>query len=144
MLGATPGLTDHDLATVAVVNGHLEKTFGEVPVMFRTQEDIANLTYDQAMWCMRWARRTLLSHLLHQELHEHMLDDCGDYLSAATDNWEHLFNYYFNTDGDEASFVAAVKDWLQRAEDIGGCDGEIRFDLVSNELQDLMYYPDAL
>lgn len=142
MLGATPNLSKHDLATVAVVNAHLERVLGQVPTMFRTQEDIANLTYDQALWCMRWARRTLLSHLLHQELHEHMEDDCGDYLSAATDNWNFFWEAWDQGDGTEASFVATVKEWLQDAETIGGCDGEVRFDLVSEELADLLYYPE--
>lgn len=150
-MDASPDLDKTGQVTISVVSGYLERAFGPVPIMFRTQEDIANLTDDQALWCLRWARRTLLSHLLHQELHEHMLDDCGDYLQGATENWYKLWKAYFDNDGDEALLIATVKEWLQGSvgdeygpgSDLYGCDGDIRFEIVSEELQDLLYYPET-
>lgn len=110
------------------------------PPMFHTRDQIENLTHPQAMEVMRAARRMLLMTLLTQEHHEHMLDDCGDDLSAATDNWEALHGLYFNNDGTD--FEVHVKNWLLDEDHVGlgGCDGEIRHNLLSENLLEELYY----
>src|SRR5215471_10238554 len=59
---------------------------------------IDDLTPDQGLEVLRAVRRTLLMQLLHQELHEHMMDDCGDYLMGATENWVKLYDTMFTND----------------------------------------------
>jgi hypothetical protein len=117
----------------------LRRTYPQPPT-FHTKEEIENLTDDQAMEVMRYVRRMLLDQLLFQEYHEHMLDDCGDYLTAASDNWTWLHDAYFNNDGE--GFTDFVINWLTNEKDypLGGSDGEARFDLLSEELMEELFY----
>lgn len=112
------------------------------PPMFHTRDQIDNLTYPQALGVIRAARRMLLMTLLTQEHHEHMLDDCGDDLDAATHNWYRLHNAYFANDGDEDHVRNDVQKWLLDADDegLGGSDGEIRHMILSENLLEELYH----
>jgi hypothetical protein len=56
------------------------------------------------------------------------LDDRGDYLAAAIDNYHRLFHAYWDNDGDSKAFVTEVKNFLSEpVNEWGGSDGEIRF-----------------
>lgn len=95
---------------------------------------IEKLTFGEACVILRTARRMLTLVLLDQEEHEHMADDCGDDLLAATENWVTLFEAYSNTSGDDKAFTEEVKNFLLEPEtNWGGCDGEIRMMLVEND-----------
>jgi hypothetical protein len=107
------------------------------PHVFHSDDEIRNMTDEQADDVLRFVRRELLNQLMFQEYHEHMLDDCGDYLTAATDGWNYLHDAYFTNDGtDFTSYVQAYL--LARHDDDqypwGGCDGEARYALLSEEL----------
>lgn len=110
------------------------------PIRFEDWESVENLTEDQAHQVIRAARRMLLEHLLSQELHEHMLDDCGDYLAAATDGWGWLYGVYFNNDGESATVIEEVKKFLKVDETypLGGSDGEIRNDLLTEDMMNFI------
>lgn len=56
---------------------------------------------EEAIEFLRTARRGLAIQLLHQEDHEHMLDDCGDDLNHATDLWLAVWQSYFMNDGSD-------------------------------------------
>ena len=121
--------------------GPIEGMLAEVlpsPIVFSSRKEIEELTWEQAMEVIRAARRMLLTQLLYQEYHEHMGDDCGDYLQAACENWHYLWTTYFDNDGDETIVVNTIKDWLLNPDDpiygLGGCDGEIRYNLLTEEL----------
>lgn len=93
-------------------------------------KEVEELTLEQAAEVIRMARRCLAEHLLCQETHEHMDDDCGDYLAAATWNWNRLFHLYWDNDGDEQVVLEGVKDFLrQHPLDWEATDGEIRYSL---------------
>jgi hypothetical protein len=93
-----------------------------------------DVDFEHAREVLREARRMLVIQLQSQENHEHMLDDCGDYLYAATENWNRLFSAYWENDGDETAFVRAVREFLKESPtEWLGCDGEIRYDLWSDE-----------
>lgn len=113
------------------------------PILFEARSEIENLTDEQAWEVMRAVRRALLMQLLHQEYHEHMLDDCGDYLEAASFNWNHIWNEFFMNDGE--GFTERVKKWLlnETGEGLLGSDGEIRFDLIAEPLLEDIYYKEA-
>ena len=110
-------------------------------IKFEDWESVDSLDFREACEVVRAARRMLLIHLIGQETHEHMLDDCGDYLTAATDNWNYLHGIYFNNDGDEAVLIAEVKKFLKAEEPyaMGGCDGDIRFDILTEAMLDQIY-----
>lgn len=111
-------------------------------LVFNSREEVEALTFDQAMNVLASARECLIEQLISQRTHAHLLDDCGDYLTAATDNWAKLYGAYFNNDGDEIFFVREVKKFLLTFPNdhnndpdgfdypYGGSDGEIRFTLV--------------
>ncbi len=111
------------------------------PPMFHTRDQIDNLTYEKALEVIRAARRMLLMTLLTQEHHEHMLDDCGDDLAAATDNWATLHRAYFANDGDPDHVRNDVQKWLLDADNqgLGGSDGEIRFVILSERVLEEVY-----
>jgi hypothetical protein len=110
-----------------------------LPIQFQTREEIENLTHEQALEVLRAARRLLTLSLLGQEYHEHMLDDCGDYLTAAVDNFNHLYHAYW--DNDAVDFHIRVKEWLldKDNEGLGGSDGEIRLEILSQNLLEEIY-----
>lgn len=112
------------------------------PPHFTTRDQIMAMTDDEAMRVMRAARRMLMTQLLYQEYHEHMLDDCGDYLAAATENWANLHAAYFDNDG--AGFTTFVQTWLLDADNfpLGGSDGEVRFSLLDEALLEEVFYND--
>lgn len=56
---------------------------------------------EEAIEFLRNVRRGLAIQLLHQEDHEHMLDDCGDDLNHATELWQCCWESYFNNDGTD-------------------------------------------
>jgi len=111
----------------------LEEAWANAPVnVFHTKADVEALEEDRALAIMRFARRALVLQLLHQEHHEHMTDDCGDYLFAALDNFRRIFDMIqdWGTQGIEER----MKEWLlEGPEEWLGCDGEIRFDLFTED-----------
>ena len=95
-------------------------------LVFHSKGEVEALTDEQAMAVLDVVRETLIDTLEAQRNHPHLLDDCGDYLFAATDNWTHLFGRYFNNDGND--FTPYVKQWLLAPlDDWGASDGEARF-----------------
>lgn len=103
------------------------------PIPFTSREEVEEMDEARARDVLRVVRRKLMFHLLNQETHEHMSDDCGDYLAAASDNWSTLWNGYNLSDGTD--LVAITKRWLLSDPNEGefpwgGSDGEIRFTLV--------------
>lgn len=56
---------------------------------------------EAALEFLKTARRGLAVQLLHQEGHEHMLDDCGDDLNHATELWQACWDSWFNNDGTD-------------------------------------------
>jgi hypothetical protein len=127
----SPDLTVEQLATLEKMSQHLSHIFPE-PITI-TEEDLANgLTEDQAWAVHRAARRMLLVHLLHQEFHQHVMDDCGDYLSAASDGWTAVFNDgWMNDFQDYPAHITAYLTDLDRYP-VGGCDGEVRLSIIPN------------
>ena len=97
-----------------------------------TLQQVDVLTEEQALEVLHAARRAMLFQGLMQETHDHLGDDCGDYLEAATSNWNTLWEAFFNSDG--ADIVEAVKLFLRETPDgWGGSDGEIRFSILPEE-----------
>jgi hypothetical protein len=97
-----------------------------------TEEEIGNLTEDQANLVMYAARRTLLVHLFAQEFHQHMGDDCGDYLAAATSGWQAVFeDAWMNDFQGYTDHITTYLTDLDRYP-VGGCDGEVRISIVPN------------
>lgn len=107
---------------------------------FYNKAQVANIDLETAFAVVRAARRMLLLNLMHAELHEHVTDDCGDYLKAATDNWHRLFHDLHDTDVLEEEVLRRVKEFLlEPASEWLGSDGEIRFELFSDEYQEASY-----
>jgi hypothetical protein len=126
-----PDLSIEELATIEKITQRLSEMFPDpTPI---PQEDLdRGLTEEQAWAVHRAARRMLLIHLLHQEIHQHVMDDCGDYLTAATDGWNYVFTEAWMNDfqGYPDHIKAYLTD-LERYPE-GGCDGEVRLSLVHN------------
>jgi hypothetical protein len=101
-----------------------------------TKEEVANLTQDQAARIRIATRRMLMFQLLYQEYHWHEMDDCGDYLTAATDNWANLYGALFMNDFQDE--ISETQKFLldYDAYPIGGCDGEIRQDILPDGWED--------
>jgi len=89
-----------------------------------------NMTPEQAALVRIAVRRNLLMTLLSQEYHWHEVDDCGDYLTAATDNWSALYSNLWNDDFQDE--IGETRKFLTDfdAYPIGGSDGEIRHDIL--------------
>ena len=98
-----------------------------------TEEDMGSpITEDQAYRVMYAARRCLLIHLFGQEFHQHMGDDCGDYLEAASSGWSAVFTEAWMNDFQD--YPDHIKNYLTDLEryPVGGCDGEVRYDILTN------------
>lgn len=128
----------------------IDQRLGEIltrPPTFDSLDQIDNLDHETAKKVIQAARRKLLFQLLSMETHEHWFDDCGDDLQIATENWAYLHDLYFGSDGDPETVIQGVKQWLDPRErnkeddvhSFGGSDGEIRFDLLSEELINIHY-----
>ena len=118
----------------------LESHFPDPP-QFSTDADIEALDNDGALNVLRCTRRVLVSSLLHQESHEHMTDDCGDYLTAALDGFAWLFDAYESAPSNE-DFVSSVKAYLRFDEaryPEGACDGDARYAMLSQALLDSIH-----
>jgi hypothetical protein len=122
--------------TITTAESELARVFPEPPKL--NPSDIANLTPEQAQHVYRATRRALLFQLLYQEYHEHVLDDCGDYLVAALDNFHRLHMELFNNDFANAvetvqhflnDFCAGVDD-EDLAYPIQASDGDVRFSIL--------------
>jgi hypothetical protein len=130
MTWQAPDLNDEGLRTIQRIQNELGELW-KAPKKL-TAEEIQNLTPEQAMAVRIHVRRVLVFQLLFQEYHMHEMDDCGDYLSAATDNWYCLFTNLWNNDfQDEVEETKRFLKDLNRYP-VGGCDGEARIDLVVN------------
>jgi hypothetical protein len=123
-----PDLTEEQQHRVDQLLNELEELLPQ-PVQL-TVEDIRNLTEEQAQAVRIATRRMLVFQLLHQERHWHELDDCGDYLTAATENWAALYGNLWSNDFQNE--VEETKAFLTDSEKYpeGGCDGEIRYSLL--------------
>jgi len=102
--------------------------------VFTSREEVEALTFDEARDVICDARDLLRAELDDDVEHMHWLDDCGDYLFAAIDNYHMLWTYYWENDGDKEAVIARVKDFLLSPQDglfpYGGSDGEIRLTIV--------------
>lgn len=125
---SAPDLDDDKLDRVKEIAKELGELFPAPTAL--TKEDVANLTEAQAEMVRIHTRRALLHQLLFQEFHMHEMDDCGDYLTAATDNWAALFNNLWSNDFQDE--VEETKKFLTDfdAYPEGGSDGEVRYDLI--------------
>lgn len=125
-----PNLNDDGVATIRRIEEELTELWGDPKKL--TAEEIDNLTEEQAVEVRIATRRMLVFQLLLQEYHMHELDDCGDYLMAATENWFSLFNNLWSNDFQNE--VEETKKFLTDLEayPAGGCDGEIRYALIEN------------
>ena len=132
-----PDRTKEQLDRIRAIDAELADMDKDIKPMFNSVADIDALTDDQAYTIYRYARRMLISQLLYQEYHYHNVDDCGDYLDAATQAWTHLHDAHFMNDGTD--FTEHVKAWLKDKDSIGGCDGEIRYNLFTEGLMDAIY-----
>jgi hypothetical protein len=122
-------LAPHQLNRVKELTSELELLLQ--PSSRLTKDQVENLTTHQAMMVRIHARRALLIQLLHQEFHMHELDDCGDYLFAATENWHRLFVGLWNNDFQNE--VPFTKEFLQEdPQEWLGCDGEVRFAILED------------
>jgi hypothetical protein len=123
-----PDLTEDQLKRVDELISELEDIFPE-PVQLAV-EDIRDLTEEQAQMVRLATRRMLVLQLLHQERHWHEMDDCGDYLVAATENWAALYGNLWTDDFQDE--VEETKKFLVDSKKYpeGGCDGEIRYSLL--------------
>lgn len=97
--------------------------------MFLTMKEVEALTEDQALAVVKAAADILQRQL---DAGPVALDDGGDYLAAAVDNYHRLFHAYWDNDGDPTIFVQEVKAFLQEDPESmwGGSDGEIRFEIL--------------
>jgi hypothetical protein len=130
-----PDLDEAQLNRIKEIITELEGIWNQ-PVRFTTRAEIDSLTQEQAELVRIATRRMLVMQLLHQELHMHELDDCGDYLTAATENWAALFGMLWSDDFQDElpitkKFLLDFNEFPQ-----GGSDGEVRYDLLSEELFD--------
>ena len=127
-----PDLTDAQLLRIKGIIEELEEIFPS-PTPFKDEAEIANMTEARAYDVLRATRRLLLHQLLLQEIHEHMVDDCGDYLIAATENWNDLLIQIWQN--DFGNLIPETQKFLTDVEayPLGGSDGEIRHDLLGHE-----------
>jgi hypothetical protein len=121
-------LTPEKIQRLQEIHKELEEIF-TAPETFESMEEIWSLTPKRAEEVRIATRRLLLLTLLTQEYHMHELDDCGDYLIAATENWYLLFNNLWVNDFQNE--VSETQEFLTNFEKYpwGGCDGEIRYEL---------------
>jgi len=124
---------DLDESKVARLNKLMQELGALLPtntIHFHDEDAVIAMDEMDALKVRIAVRRMLMFHLLQQEVHLHELDDCGDYLTAATDNWATLYTNLFNNDFQN------VLEETQRfltdfdAYPIGGCDGDVRHDLL--------------
>jgi hypothetical protein len=98
---------------------------------FSSKEDVEELTDVEALEIIRQARERLVNTTSYSP---YALDDGGDYINAAIENYAAVFGFYWDNDGDHTAFLAAMKQWLREpTEGWGATDGEIRFDLFTQE-----------
>lgn len=105
---------------------------------FDSLEEVDSLTEDEATLIVTMAARRQMEMI--RTYGGYGLDDRGDYLAAATDNYNKLFHAYWDNDGVAEYFVPAVVAWLKDKEDWGGSDGEIRFDLFTERFTEEEVY----
>lgn len=131
MLSETPDMTVEQIDLVCDLAEALFKALPD-PVRL-TEEQIENLSEEDARHVLRAVRRACVTQLLMQEYHEHELDDCGDYLYAASENWFKLFNNVWVN--DFTGWVDEVKKFLTDFEAYpeGGSDGEVRFAILPGD-----------
>jgi len=130
---SAPDLNDEGKAVIDRVLKDLDGVWA-APRRYNTRAEIDSMTNDDAAMIRIATRRLCVTMLLHQELHMHEMDDCGDYLTAATENWATLFDRLWSDDFQDE--LEITKKFLLDFNEfpLGGCDGEIRHDLLSEEL----------
>jgi hypothetical protein len=130
-----PDLNDKGQAVVQNVLKELDGVWA-TPRRYNTRAEIDAITSDDAAIIRIAVRRMCVMQLLHQELHMHEMDDCGDDLVAATENWAALYGRLFTDDFQNE--IEVTKQFLLDFNEfpLGGCDGEIRYALLSEELFD--------
>jgi chitinase len=106
---------------------------------FATRYEVESLMDDEALEIVRMAHERLMLVTMNGEL-PYALDDSGDYINAAIENYHDLFRMYWDNDGDPTAFVAAVKKWLLTPTiEWGATDGEIRYSLFVQDYDDMAY-----
>ena len=130
---APSDMTDDKAAKVADMHKALGELLPDPSFRFNTEEEVRNMTDEQADLVVDYARRMLVSQLLMCEYHRHMGDDCGDYIEAATELWHVIWNEGWGNDWQ--GWRDALANVLLTTP-MGGCDGEIRYDIFSEELAD--------
>lgn len=109
---------------------------------FASKEDVQSLTDDEAVEIVTMARDILVQQTAPYDdgaTRSVGLDDSGDYIFAAVTNYHRLFMAYWEHDGQNPSFIEAVKNFL--LEDVTewlGSDGEVRYDLFTEEYVEAM------
>ena len=102
---------------------------------FSSIEEVDTLTEDEALSIVQRQFELLVGLGQHAVVG---LDDTGDYLAAAIDNYHDLFHLYWDNDG--TGFREAVVEWLLTpAYDWGGTDGEVRFEVFTEAYVDASY-----
>jgi len=132
---AAPDLNEAGISRIQEIVSELDGLWS-TPTQFTTRDEIDSMTPEQAEMVRIHTRRMLVMQLLYQEFHQHELDDCGDYLTAATDNWAALFGTLWSDDFQDE--LPITKEFLTNFDRFpeGGSDGEIRYSLLSDELFD--------
>ena len=125
-----PDLTNAQIQRIREIYAELREIL-PAPIPFKDEEEIKGMSENRAHQVLRDVRRMLLLQLLSQEHHEHEVDDCGDYLIAATDNWSDLFTAIWTNDFQ--NLIPEIQKFLLDPEAYpwGGCDGEVRHDLLT-------------
>lgn len=121
----SPDLSKEQLQEVQEIYSRLTEIFPD-PVVITDEDLEKGLTEDQANLVHIAARRMLLLQMLMQEFHFHRMDDCGDYLTAATDGWDYTFSRPWADDFQ--NFPDHIKAYLTDMDTYpyGGSDGEVR------------------
>jgi hypothetical protein len=130
---SAPDLNDEGKAVIDRVIKDLDGVWAS-PRRYNTRAEIDAMTSDDAAIIRIAVRRMLAMHLLHQELHMHEMDDCGDYLTAATDNWATLYSRLWSDDFQNE--IEVTQQFLTDFNEfpLMGSDGDVRYDLLSDEL----------
>jgi hypothetical protein len=102
---------------------------------FKSLQDVEKLIEPQALGIIRLAMKFLERQFDYEGAYA--LDDGGDYLYAALENYNRLFHVYWDNDGDSTAVLEGVKAFLREPlSEWLGCDGDLRFILFTAEYQE--------
>lgn len=99
---------------------------------FSSKEDVDTLTDEEALEVVANAGAILIDSI--QSYGAVALDDRGDYLSSAIENYHRLFDLYWTNDGQNPAFLEGVKQFLREEPHAWlASDGDLRFNVFTNE-----------